>query len=442
MSFITSWVKVMAEQITMDAFLAERKESTQKRIKKQGPYQLPENWSWAKLGDICKINPSKREIKDLPDNIKVTFVPMAAVSEITGEIEKPEIRLLGEVRKGYTYFREGDVLFAKITPCMENGKSAIAKGLVNGLGFGSTEFHVLRPLGEVIPEWIHYYIRQESFREEAARSMMGSVGQQRVPKQFLVNAMIPLPPIHEQKRIVARLEELVSRAEEAKRLRRIAKEKTEKIMQAAVYKVFSRAEEEGWRRVKLGSILARKPQYGLTARSSPEEKEIRYIRISDIKDNGELKNDDPRFLDLDEKEFEKYKLEEGDILIARSGTVGRIYLHKPLKQKAVFASYLIRFKLDPNKVIPKFLFYYGFSPFYKKFIESTWRIVAQPNINAKRYCDLEIPLAPIEEQKKITAYLDKVREIVESLRKLQQRTEEELENLVPSVLDKAFKGEI
>jgi type I restriction enzyme S subunit len=241
---------------------------------------------------------------------------------------------------------------------------------------------------------------------------------------------------------VARIEELLSRVEEVKRLRKQAKEEAEQIMQAALRKVFSRAEEEGWEWKRLEDVLTRKPQYGLTARSSKAKKEFRYIRISDISDDGTLKEDDSRFLDLSKNEFEKYKLEENDVLIARSGTVGRIYLHEISSQKSVFASYLIRFKLDPNKVIPKFFFYYGLSPLYRKFIEKTLRTVAQPNINAKKYCQLKIPIPPVGEQKKIVAYLDKIREIAKSLKELQQKTEEEIEKLAPAILDKAFKGQL
>ena len=213
-------------------------------------------------------------------------------------------------------------------------------------------------------------------------------------------------------------------------------------MQAALHKVFSRAEGEGWEWVRLIEVLVRKPQYGLTAKSSKKEREIRYVRISDITDYGELKDDTPRFLDLSPNEFKKYKLKENDILIARSGTVGRIYLHRPLKRKAVFASYLIRFKLDFTRIIPKFFFYYGLSSFYKKWIQFTLRKVAQPNINAREYSKLKIPLPPLDEQKKIVAYFDRIRETEESLKKLQQGTEEELEKLVPVILDRAFRGEL
>ena len=196
-------------------------------------------WKQVKIGEICKINPSIREIRNLPEDIKVTFVPMSAVDELTGEIENPEIRLLKEVRKGYTYFREGDVLFAKITPCMENGKSAIAKNLVNGIGFGSTEFHVLRPIKEkVTPEWIYYFIRQKSFRDEAARNMTGSVGQQRVPVQFLKNAKIPLPPPEEQKKAVTYLDKLKKTTEIIRKLQFETEDKLEKLVPAILDKAF------------------------------------------------------------------------------------------------------------------------------------------------------------------------------------------------------------
>ena len=199
---------------------------------------------------------------------------------------------------------------------------------------------------------------------------------------------------------------------------------------------------EGWRWVKLGEVVIKRPQYGLTAKSKKERGEIRYIRISDITDLGDLKHDDPRFIELDEESFMKYKLEKDDILIARSGSVGRVYLHKDLSQKSVFASYLIRFKLNQNQILPKFFFYYGLSPFYETFIKETLKLVAQPNINAKEYSNLPIPLPPLPEQKRIVAYLDKIQQKVQSLQALQETTEEEIKKLKESILHKAFRGEL
>jgi type I restriction enzyme S subunit len=176
------------------------------------------DWPVFKLGDteVCLLNPKKHEIAEVADNVAVSFVPMAQVDDLSGTMDASNTRPLGEVRKGYTYFAEGDVVFAKITPCMENGKSAIARGLINNIGFGTTEFHVLRPGPLATAEWIHLFVRQSAVREEARKNMHGAAGQQRVPIDFLREAEIPVPPLDEQRRIVARIEELTRRADEAR----------------------------------------------------------------------------------------------------------------------------------------------------------------------------------------------------------------------------------
>jgi type I restriction enzyme, S subunit len=171
---------------------------------------LPQGWAWAPMGTIAHINPAKPHQAALPPDAPVTFVPMPAVDADSGRIIKPKDRPFQTVRSGYTSFKENDVLFAKITPCMENGKVAIARKLTNGLGFGSTEFHVLRPTGAVIPEYLFYFLRQEWFRRAAEAKMTGSVGQRRVPVEFIENALLPLPPLGDQKRIVTRVEELLA----------------------------------------------------------------------------------------------------------------------------------------------------------------------------------------------------------------------------------------
>jgi len=140
---------------------------------------------------------------------------MAAVDAITGTITQPEIRRLGTVRKGFTPFVNNDVLFAKITPSMENGKAAIATDLVNGVGFGSTEFHVLSPTEHISPKWIFYYIRQSSFRADAKANFSGTAGQLRVPTDFLTDYPIPHPPLNEQLRIVAAIETQFTRLDAA-----------------------------------------------------------------------------------------------------------------------------------------------------------------------------------------------------------------------------------
>ena len=151
-----------------------------------------------KLKEICIINPKKNLASKFTNDIEVSFVPMSSVSE-QGDIDVSQRKNYSEVRKGFTYFAENDVLFAKITPCMENGKGAIATGLINGIGFGSTEFHILRPIKNITnPYWIYVLTSFKSFRKLAEVNMTGSAGQRRVPATFLKDYEVRLPPIELQ----------------------------------------------------------------------------------------------------------------------------------------------------------------------------------------------------------------------------------------------------
>lgn len=176
---------------------------------------LPKGWRWVRLGDVCELNP-RRPALERTDDALTTFVPMPAIDDQSGTILSPEVRPYSQVRRGYTYFAEGDVLFAKITPCMENGKHAIARNLRDGIGFGSTEFHVIRPSKDITSEWIHFFVRQPWVLEAATAHFTGAVGQQRVPSGFLANLEIPLPPLAEQQRIARVLDEHMAAIERAR----------------------------------------------------------------------------------------------------------------------------------------------------------------------------------------------------------------------------------
>lgn len=141
---------------------------------------LPEGWQWIKLDEICEINP-RRPVIDRADLTLTTFVQMSAVDDLLGVIARPEQRPFSEIKRGYTFFIENDVIFAKITPCMENGKHAIARNLIDGIGFGSTEFHVIRPNENIIAEWIWHFVHQPYVLQNATNYFTGAVGQQRVP---------------------------------------------------------------------------------------------------------------------------------------------------------------------------------------------------------------------------------------------------------------------
>lgn len=159
------------------------------------PIKNTKGWERKELSNYCYVNPKKSEINCFTDNLEVSFVSMASVSE-KGDINTNEIKLYKEVKAGFTYFYENDVLFAKITPCMENGKGAIARGLKNNIGFGSTEFHVLRPKNGISnSEWLYHLTALPVFRDSAEKNMTGSAGQKRVPVSFFDKFFVPLPPI-------------------------------------------------------------------------------------------------------------------------------------------------------------------------------------------------------------------------------------------------------
>lgn len=173
------------------------------------PHPPQQGWEKAKLGDkeYFTLNPNKKEIANLSDDTLVSFVEMASVSD-EGYIQNRVDRSLKEVKKGYTYFAQNDILIAKITPCMENGKCAIATNLTNGIGFGSTEFHIFRAKKGVKQEILFLYLNDKNIRREAARNMTGASGHRRVPIEFYENLKIPLPPLKEQEKISSCIEKL------------------------------------------------------------------------------------------------------------------------------------------------------------------------------------------------------------------------------------------
>ena len=179
-----------------------------------------DGWGMRPLGEVAEINPSPTR-GELPE--EVAFVPMVAVDEVTGAIRSPEMRPATELKTGYKQFRRGDVIFARITPCMQNGKAAIVENLATDLAYGSTEFHVIRPTRHISAQWIHRIVRTSGFRAQAAERFTGTAGQQRVPAAFLEQVEIPVPPTREaQTAALARIAQILGLALELRSTRTYA----------------------------------------------------------------------------------------------------------------------------------------------------------------------------------------------------------------------------
>lgn len=201
--------------------------------------EVPAHWEMKRLKFLSHINPSPSEIKHLKNDYEVSFVPMDAVKEYGG-LHLGQIRSLEELRNGFSYFREYDVLIAKITPCFENGKGSLAKGLKNGIAFGTTELHVVRPTPNLEMCFLFFLTISHAFRKLGASEMYGAGGQKRVSTEFVRDFLTLLPPINEQNYIARFLEKQTKKIDgliAAKReLLALLKEKRQAVITHAVTK--------------------------------------------------------------------------------------------------------------------------------------------------------------------------------------------------------------
>lgn len=180
------------------------------------PYALPQGWVWVRLGNIGLINPRNNADDDMPAG----FVPMPFIQEGYSEFHSFEERPWNEIKKGYTHFADGDVGMAKITPCFENAKSCVFSNLPSGIGAGTTELHIFRNAFRAVdPRYLLFFLKNPKFISETAEKMTGSAGQKRVPTPLFAELKLPLPPISEQHRIVAKIDELMARCDELEKLR-------------------------------------------------------------------------------------------------------------------------------------------------------------------------------------------------------------------------------
>ena len=202
------------------------------------PYELPEGWEWSRLGNLGFINPRN----ELNEDIGAAFIPMELISDKYGIAPSFEVRKWKEIKNGFTHFSDGDVGLAKITPCFQNGKSAVFQGLPNGVGAGTTELHVFRPLAKtIIPHYVWLYLKSPRFVSVGEVKMTGSAGQKRVPKEYFSTNPFSLPPLPEQQRIVAKVDQLMALCDELESRLKHSQFAGEKLMEAIAQKLAATA---------------------------------------------------------------------------------------------------------------------------------------------------------------------------------------------------------
>lgn len=435
---------------------------------------LPDGWKWLTISKVADINGRDASIRNLSDDLTVTFVPMSAVDGEKGIIAKPESRTLKEVRKGYTPFSNGDVIFAKITPCMENGKAAIANGLKNGLGFGSTEFHVLQPRELVTAKWIYHFIRQEKFRQDAKASFTGTAGQLRVSKNFLIEYPIPIPPLSEQERIVAKIEELFTQLEAGTAaLRRIQaglKRYKASVLKAAcegrlvaqdpsdepaevllreIGKTPLSSEDlsplpQGWCWVKWEHLVSIS-QNGFGKRKSEIGIPTIVLRLADIVGN-KISYKNVRKIRTTEEEIRKFQLAANDLICIRVNgsleNVGRMVIFQNFPEQITFCDHFIRFRLIEPEISLFYSMYFN-SDRARKFIEQN-RVssAGQNTISQGVLSNFVVPLPPRAEQQRILTEVEQRLSIIQELEQVVSANLKRAVRLRQSILKRAFAGRL
>lgn len=198
--------------------------------------ELPATWCWTRLLDLGEISPRN----DASDEADASFIPMSGFSEFHMKALAPEIQKWGHIKKGFTHFKNGDVVVAKITPCFENGKAAVIDGLKHGIGAGTTELHVFRPIHpSILPGYIYLFLRSPYFALEGGNNMTGTAGQKRLPTEYFATRALPLPPSTEQSRIVAKVDELMALCDKLETQQQARRKLQNKLRQSTLQAVAS-----------------------------------------------------------------------------------------------------------------------------------------------------------------------------------------------------------
>jgi type I restriction enzyme S subunit len=395
------------------------------------------------IGDVAEINPTLPRTIAEQRASKVSFVPMAYVSE-EGFIAKEDERSLGDVSKGYTYFARGDVIVAKITPCVENGKAAYTSNLKHEVGFGTTEFHVLRPGPNIDGCYLFYMIWNPHFRFVAAHNMTGSAGQRRVPAGFVRRFTIPLPPLPEQKRIAA----ILDQADAIRRKRQQALQNVTEISVAVFHQMFGNLVDDDTATTSTLRELGVEFRYGTSNKSEPNG--FPTLRIPNVLvaalDLADLKN-----VPVEPSEFKRLKLRDGDLLFVRTNGnpdyVGRCAVFDPQliaaaghdPEQFIYASYLIRGRIDPSVLNPRYLRAFLDTSRGRRMVRTQCRTSAgQYNINTEGLGSLTLPVPPIEKQNEFARRLKHV--ILLEGKAASGITESN--SLFDSLVQRAFRGEL
>ena len=397
-------------------------------------------WKTQKLNDVCRIKPPKKQARQsLGDDDLVSFVPMSDLGIRKKDIHPSCDKPLREVAGSYTYFADGDVLLAKITPCFENGKLGIANQMTNGIGFGSSEFIVFRPRGLLDAHYLFYFLSQDSFRNAGARVMSGAVGHKRVPKEFIENYQIPLPDIRDQRRIVAILDEAFAGIETAIANTEKNLANARELFESYLIKILG-TRESGWQDLTLKEVCL---DYGRgKSKHRPRNDPILYDGEYPFIQTGDVRRSDHLITTFsatyNEKGLAQSKLwPKGTICITIAANIAETGV---LDFDACFPDSIIGLVVDPRRASNAYVEFLLQS--VKTVLKAKGKGSAQDNINLGTLEKERFPFPPVQIQHEIVADVEDLRVSVIGLEWVYQKKLTALAELKQSLLHKAFSGEL
>ncbi len=414
------------------------------------PYEVPENWVWVRLGSLYEVNPKNKAA----DELDAAFIPMEKISAGMLSEYSYETQEWCKAKKGHTQFADGDVAFAKISPCFENRKSMMLNNLPNSIGGGTTELIILRN-ASINQKYTFWLVSDERFIRGGVQTYSGTVGQQRINMDYVRSYPIPLPPLSEQQRIVERIEELFAKLDEAKeRLQEVADSFA--VRKAAIlHKAFTgeltkqwRREngvsDESWEEKTLQDVCSMKITDGThkTPVYCDSEKGVKFLSAKDITAE-KICWDNIKYIvpELHEELYKRLAPQVDDVLLAKNGTTGVAAI---VETDDIFDIYVTLAVLRPEKSIiyPLYLLKVVNSPLCKEQFAQHLTGIGVPNLHLRDIKEVLIPLPTIPEQHEIVRLID---DLLARERAAQQAAEQALASIdlmKKSILARAFRGEL
>lgn len=395
--------------------------------------ELPKGWEWKRLGEIAPITGRSVQPSQWPEK-EFKYLSLENIEAHTG-------RLIGftptkgqQVKSTTVSFGPQHVLYGKLRPYLN-------KVFVPDFeGVATTEFLPLEPDQRIIiREFLAWYLRSHEFVRFASTHQTGS-RMPRVNMRDFKAAEIPLPPLDEQQRIVARIEELTRRIEEAKGLRRAARDEAAALLPAALHEVFSQAEKEGWEWKRLGELVAR------TETQDPSrmpEGEFMYVDIASVDSTSGTITTLKILKGKDAPSRARKVIRANDVIFATTRPYLKSIALVPANlDNQICSTGFCVLRAVSSQVLSSWLFHLCRSDTVLNQVVPRMRGANYPAVTDKDILDAEIPVPPLDEQRRLVAYLDGLQAKVEALRRLQDETQAELDAMTAAVLDRAFQGEL